>query len=215
MFEIDQYRDQLLQLHDHICPRQVLGLRMGELAGEILGLRLPQTDKRLLVFVETDGCFADGVMVATGCSLGHRTMRLHDNGKVAATFVDTRAESCCAVRIWPHPLARQRTVEYVPAAQSRWHTQLAAYQIMPVDELLCASPVELTVSIRTIISRPGVRATCAACGEEIINERELVRAGTTLCRSCAGEGRYYRQTSEALTSVAMIADPNWHKGHTL
>ena len=51
---------------------------------------LPQTDKRLYTFVETDGCFADGVMVATGCSLGHRTLRLIDYGKVAATFVDTR-----------------------------------------------------------------------------------------------------------------------------
>ena len=208
MFQIDQYQDQLLRLHDHVCPRQVIGLRMGELAGEILGLCLPQTDKRLLVFVETDGCFADGVMVATGSSLGHRTMRLQDNGKVAATFVDTRAEPCRAVRIWPHPLARQHAVEYVTAAQSRWHTQLAAYQIMPVDELLCACPVELAVPVRAIISRPGVRATCAACGEEIINEREVVRAGMILCRSCAdaGEGRYYRQASDTHRSSTAIAE---------
>lgn len=89
MFEIDRYKDQLLRLHDHICPRQVLGLRMGQLAGEFLGLPLPQQDKRLFVFVETDGCFADGVMVATGCSLGHRTMRLEDKGKATATFIDT------------------------------------------------------------------------------------------------------------------------------
>ena len=39
--------DELLQacaaLHHHLCPRQVLGVRMGMLAGEILGLDLPQS----------------------------------------------------------------------------------------------------------------------------------------------------------------------------
>ena len=32
--------------------------------------------------------------------------------------------------------------------------------------------------------------SCEGCGEEIINEREIVRAGRTLCRSCAGAGYY-------------------------
>ena len=197
MFEIDRYRDQLLRLHDHICPRQVLGLRTGELAGELLDLPLPQQDKRLFVFVETDGCFADGVMVATGCSLGHRTMRLEDQGKVAATFVDTRLSSQRALRIWPHPLARQRATEYVTTSQSRWHTQREAYQRMPSDVLLCSGSVELTVSMQAIISRPGIRATCAVCGEEIINERDVVRDGACLCRACAGIARYYQPTGES------------------
>src|SRR3989304_4446193 len=33
-------------LHRHLCPRQVLGVRMGMLAGELLGVDLPQSDKR-------------------------------------------------------------------------------------------------------------------------------------------------------------------------
>ena len=203
MFQLECYQEQLLKLHDHICPRQVLGLRMGEWAGDLLRLRLPQADKRLIAFTETDGCFADGIMVATGCALGHRTLRLEDQGKVAVTFVDTRTRR--AVRIRPHPLARQHAARYA-TAQSRWHAQLAAYQTLPVDELLCACPVELVVPIEAIVSRPGVRVTCAVCGEEIINEREVVRAGMILCRSCAGEGRYYREVGEALSSVAAIAE---------
>lgn len=198
-------------LHDHICPRQVLGLRMGELAGELLDLLLPQQDKRLFIFVETDGCFADGVMVATGCSLGHRTMRLEDQGKAAATFVDTRLSSQRALRIWPHPLARQRAVEYVTTSQSRWHTQLDAYQRMPSDVLLCSALVELTVSMQAIISRPGARAACAVCGEEIINERGVVRDGACLCRACAGISRYYQPTGEspwpAVVGIAVAMTP--------
>lgn len=190
MFSLDRYRERLLQLHDHICPRQVLGLRMGELAGELLGLPLPQTEKRLIAFVETDGCFADGVMVATGCSVGHRTLRVLDIGKIAVTFADSGSEPTRAVRIWPHPLARSRAAECVTSAPSRWHAQLAAYQLMPADALLCARPVRLTRALAAIISRPGVRVCCAECGEEIINEREVTRGGRVLCATCAGDAHY-------------------------
>ncbi len=192
-----RYEKELLQLHNHVCPRQVLGVRMGELAGELLGLPLRQGGKRLLVFVETDGCFADGVMVATGCSLGHRTLRLVDQGKVAATFVDTHARPERAVRIRPNPLARSRAEAYYAerhpgASCSRWQAQLDSYQIMPAGELLAVQAVELTISTRALVSRPGVRVTCSACGEEIINEREVRRDGLILCRHCAGESCYYR-----------------------
>ena len=70
MAQLTDLLEQTVTLHHHLCPRQVLGVRMGMLAGELLGLELPQTDKRLITFVETDGCFADGVAVATGCTLG-------------------------------------------------------------------------------------------------------------------------------------------------
>jgi formylmethanofuran dehydrogenase subunit E len=191
MTDLHALLDQTIALHHHLCPRQVIGVRMGMLAGELLNLELPQTDKRLYTFVETDGCFADGVAVATGCWLGHRTMRLMDYGKVAATFVD--AETGHAVRIWPHPQSRQRAAHYVPNAPSRWQAQLEAYQIMPADELLCAEEVHLNLSMQALISKAGIRTTCAVCGEEILNEREVVINGQTMCRSCA-DGGYYQFT---------------------
>jgi formylmethanofuran dehydrogenase subunit E len=188
----DEHLAALLQqsaaLHAHLCPRQVLGVRMGLLGGRLLGLDVPQTGKRLLAFVETDGCAADGVAVATGCTVGHRTLRVIDFGKVAVTLVDTETER--AVRITPSPRSRTRALDYAPDARSRWHAQLAAYQIMPDDELLIARPVVLRVSLEALLSKPGRRVTCEACGEEIINEREVVHEGTVLCRACAGE-RYY------------------------
>ncbi len=190
MFSLDRYREQLSQLHDHVCPRQILGLRMGELAGQLLGLSLPRRDKRLFVFVETDGCFADGVMVATGCSIGHRTMRVVDVGKIAAIFADAHSEPTRALRMWPHPQARDRAWQYAPDAPSRWHAQLAAYQIMPAEELLCVRPVRLKRSLAGLISRPGLRVRCAMCGEEIINQREVVRDGRILCATCAGEAHF-------------------------
>ena len=181
--------EQSAALHRHLCPRQVLGARMGLYAGELLGIELPQCDKRLFTLVETDGCFADGVAVATGCWLGRRTLRLVDYGKVAATFVDRQRGR--AVRIWPDPEARAHALEYAPAVGGRWYAYLEAYQMMPTAELLQAREVQLTISLAKLISRPGVRARCDACGEEIINEREISCGQRRLCRSCAGEG-YYR-----------------------
>jgi formylmethanofuran dehydrogenase subunit E len=180
--------EQCAALHAHLCPRQVLGVRMGLLGGRLLGLDVPQTDKRLLAFVETDGCAADGVAVATGCTVGHRTLRVIDYGKVAVTLVDSQTER--AFRIAPSPHSRALALTYAPEARSRWQAQLLAYQIIPDDELLIAQPVTLRVSLEALLSKPGRRVICEACGEEIINEREVVHEGTVLCRACAGE-RYY------------------------
>lgn len=177
------------QHHGHLCPRQVLGVRMGTYAGELLGIDLPQQDKRLFVFVEMDGCLIDGITAATGCSCGHRTMRILDYGKTAATFVDTVSHN--TVRICPNPSARIRASEYVLDAPDRWHTQLSAYQQMPSPELLLAEPVSLTVSLKAIISQHGLRVVCERCGEDVINEREVHKAGQILCQSCAGNA-YYR-----------------------
>lgn len=175
--------------HHRLCPRQVLGVRIGLLAGRLLDLDLPRRDRRLLAILETDGCFVDGVVAATGCAPGRRTLRIEDYGKVAATFVDV--ETGEAFRIRPHPLARQRAQVTVPHAPSRWEAQLNGYRQMDDSLLLESQAVELAVPLSRLISRPGARVGCHACGEDIINERELFRDGLVLCRACAGEA-YYR-----------------------
>lgn len=177
--------------HKHLCPRQVLGARMGLLAARELQIDLPCNDKRLLIIVETDGCFVDGLAAATGCAIGHRTLRLIDHGKIAATFVDTQSNQ--AVRITPHSESRLTARQYAPFAQSPWEAQLEAYQIMPAAELFKVQRVELTLSLEKLLSKPGYKTSCDRCGEEIINEREVIQAGRTLCRACAGD-RYWQET---------------------
>ncbi len=186
--EVSACLDRLRGLHHQLCPRQVLGVRMGLEAGRLLGVEVPQTDKRLVAFAETDGCFADGVSVATGAWVGRRTLRLVDYGKVALTVADSLSGR--AVRLWPHPLARERAIAYAPTALAPWQAQLAAYQTMPTSELLLAREVDVSVPLREALGRPGVRVTCAACGEEVLNEREVRIAGRTVCRACDGN-RYY------------------------
>jgi formylmethanofuran dehydrogenase subunit E len=174
--------------HSHLCPRQVLGVRIGLAGGAALGLELPRADKRLLVILETDGCFADGINVATGASVGHRTLRVEDYGKIAATFADTLNGR--ALRIAPRLDVRQRAWEYAPGETRRYFAQLQAYQLMPEAELLACQEVHLSPSLEAIVSRAGLRTNCSACGEEIINQRQVVQNGALLCRACAGQAYY-------------------------
>ena len=178
--------------HEHLCPRQVLGARIALLAGRALGLRLPRRDRRLIAIVETDGCFVDGLTIAAGCSVGGRTLRLEDYGKVAASFLDT--ETARAVRITPHPQAREVAIRFAPAAENRWQAQLIGYQHMPDDLLLSANPVRLVASLAELVGEARARARCDGCGEEVIDRREVVRGGQTLCRACAF-GAYYLAAS--------------------
>ena len=179
--------------HHHLCPRQVLGVRMGMLAGKLLGLALPQQDKRLLTIVETDGCAVSGISVATGCRVAKRTARIEDYGKVAATFVDTL--TTVAIRIAPQTNVRHLVAAYAPEAESRWESYLLGYQRMPDYRLLSWKEVVLKPPLQAILSQPGRRTICQICGEEIMNEREVNREGSVLCRACAGLG-YYQSTTQ-------------------
>ena len=174
--------------HKHLCPRQVLGARCAIAAAEKLELEVPRPDKRLLVIVETDGCFVDGVEAAAGVSVGSRTLRVEDYGKIAATFVDVRTER--ALRVAPQTDVRTRARDYAPEQTRRYFAMLHGYQRMPDDELLSFELVTLSTPVAAIVSRASARAICDKCGEEIINEREVIEGGRTLCRTCAGH-RYY------------------------
>jgi formylmethanofuran dehydrogenase subunit E len=180
--DLAEYFEQLARLHPRLCPRQVLGVRMGLLAGELLGLEVPRRDKRLLVLVETDGCFADGVSVTTGCWLGRRTLRLLDYGRVAAVVADTETDQ--ALRLRPHPQARGRALDWAPEAKDSWHAQLIGYQRMPWEELLQVETVTLATPAAEITGRPGGRVTCVGCGEEVLNGRETPTQAGPSCIAC-------------------------------
>lgn len=187
MNRLSEFLQASASLHSHLCPRQVLGVRIVLAAAKHLGLEVPRKDKRLLAIIETDGCFVDGVAVAGGISVGRRTIRIEDYGKVAATFIDTQTGK--AVRLAPQEGVREKAIDY-SSDKRHYFAQLDAYQQMPDEELFTIQQVHLKIPIEVIISRPGVRATCQQCGEEILNEREVTRDGVTLCRACAGQAYY-------------------------
>jgi formylmethanofuran dehydrogenase subunit E len=136
-------------------------------------------------------------------------MRVEDYGKVAATFIDT--QSGRGVRIAPRRTARQEAVEFAPEARNRWEAMLLGYQRMPDERLLQAQDVALTSSIETIVSRPRKRAICSVCGEEIMNEREVVADGKVLCKACAGQS-YYLLRNRASSSQSQVSSQSEQAG---
>ncbi|MEZ4592875.1 MAG: FmdE family protein [Chloroflexota bacterium] len=182
--------------HHHLCPRQVLGVRLG--LGGLIALGLLTADattpfcnnnKRLLTIVETDGCGADGIAVVTDSFVGRRTLRVEDYGKVAATLIDTHTGQ--AVRVAPTAVSRSLAQQYAPNQPSRWHEYLIGYQHIPDEMLVTVQAVTLRRPLAEILSEPGQRAICQQCQEEVMNEREVVDGnGRILCQACAGNSYY-------------------------
>jgi formylmethanofuran dehydrogenase subunit E len=169
--------------HSHLCPRQVLGARMGIAGLSALGLSAPLTKPTGLVIVETDGCFVDGMEAATGATVGHRTLRVVDMGKIAATFVDVQGSR--AIRLVPQRGIRTLAFAYAPEEEQRYAAQLTGYQAMPEAELLRIEDGP-DPPLSALLSRPDA-ATCST-REEIINKRVGTRRSH--CQTCAGQGYY-------------------------
>lgn len=174
--------------HSHLCPRQVLGVRMGLAGLTAIGVKAPVTTRTALVIIETGGCVADGIRVATGATVGHRTLTVEDLGKIAATF--TNLETDTSVRLAPQHDVRTKALEYAADEHRHYFAQLKGYQVMPDEELFTFQRVELLIPASQIISSQNARAHCAVCGEEIINEREVVVDKIVMCQTCA-HGSYY------------------------
>jgi formylmethanofuran dehydrogenase subunit E len=188
--------------HDHLCPRQILGVRIGLAGMRAVGFPEPPGRKELLVIAETDGCFVDGVTAATGCTVGHRTLRVVDYGKAAVIFVNVPTGR--AIRVAPCLDIRERACTFVPDEPSHYLAQMQAYQTMPDEEMLTLQEVVLNLPVASLVSRPGLRVNCDVCGEEIMNEREIYREGRSLCRTCSGDG-YYRSVLRCELSIKMIS----------
>lgn len=183
--EVGPYLEPLAQLHRVVCPRQVLGVRIALLACRTLEVPFPQRDKRTLILTEIDGCFTDGLMVVSGCSVGHRTLRVVELGKIAATVVDTRFDR--AVRVWPRVDVRVGACAYAPGESRRWHAMRLGYARMPHSELLSVRSVSVPAELDALRGPWHARTTCVRCGEEVFQGRHLVVDGDDVCRSCASE----------------------------
>jgi formylmethanofuran dehydrogenase subunit E len=62
--------------HTHLCPRQILGVRIGLAGMNALHFSDHPEKKRLLVISETDGCFVDGITPGSYSGYAHQTNNL-------------------------------------------------------------------------------------------------------------------------------------------
>jgi formylmethanofuran dehydrogenase subunit E len=192
------------EAHGHLCPGQVVGVRMAMLGCRLIGLDDPSHHdqiKKLIVYVEMDRCTSDAVGHITGVKLGRRSLKFMDYGIMAATFVNLETDK--AYRVLSTEEARNLTPLYAPEVSGKSQQQLEAYQRMPDSVLFRVQEVQVPISEFDLPGPTRHKASCSRCGQVVRDCREVVANGVTLCRPCA-HGSYFTNASEVTWT-----DMNW------
>lgn len=181
----------------HVCPGQVLGVRMAMLGCRLLGIDEPTQDKRLIVYVEIDRCVADAIAAVTGCRLGKRTLKHIDYGKCACTFVNVPMGR--AVRILAREDACNQMWQFVEPGMNKdkIEAQREAYKVMSDSEMFVVQEVVVRIPDHDLPGPPISRVVCAICGEGINDRREVQLNGQVLCQACA-QGSYYHEVGQTV-----------------
>jgi len=178
--------------HGHLCPGQVVGVRMAMLGCELIGLDDPQNlpqIKKIIVYVEIDRCATDAISYVTGVKLGRRSLKFVDNGIMAATFVNL--ETNRAFRILSTEESRELAIKYGPTTKDKHIQQLEAYKIMPLEELFIVEEVKVEIPIYEMPGPTQFKAICQLCKTVVRDKKEVYKNGQILCRPCAF-GTYHR-----------------------
>ena len=182
--------------HGHMCPGQVVGVRMAMLGCRLIGLDDPTSHdqiKKLIVYVEMDRCAGDAVAHVTGAKLGRRSLKFIDYGIMAATFVNL--ETGKAFRVLSTEEARDLACQYAPEISEKYKQQLEAYKRMPDSVLFRVQQVEVPLSEFDLPGPTRRKVSCSRCGQVVRDHREIVQDGDTLCKPCA-HGAYFKDPKE-------------------
>jgi formylmethanofuran dehydrogenase subunit E len=199
-------------LHGHFCPGSAMGVKAAARAVRELKARSTGMEE-VVAIVETNSCFADGIQVVTGCSLGNNGLIYRDFGKTALTLAYRSGEG---VRLAAIPGAgpmkdnpeaaalfkkvvtdRRGTPEDDETLRKMWIKLAFDLLDIPDEELFTISRV--TAAIPPYAPIHG-SAICADCGESIMEPRARVRDGKPVCLDCAGHP-YYELTGAGMDLV--------------
>ena len=188
--DFERILGESVKIHGHLCPGQVLGVRMALFGLDAIGISDPKGKdrKKLYLFVEIDRCATDALQSVTGCSLGHRTMKFMDYGKMAATFVNLETDK--ALRVVAREESKKIAQHYFPEIKDKYLCQLEAYKILSDQELFESEEVRIDIPTQDRPGRPQWRVRCDDCGEYVQDKREVRQGPQVLCRACAGRGYY-------------------------
>ncbi len=178
--------------HGHLCPGQVVGVRMAMLGCNLIGLDNPSVMpqiKKLIIYVEIDRCATDAISFVTGVKLGRRSLKFIDNGIMAATFVNLETRK--AFRIVSREDSRDLAKVYAPHITDKTQQQLEAYKKMSTAELFTIDEVVCDIPACDMPGPAGFKAECAECGIIVRDKREVLKNNKILCKSCA-YGAYWQ-----------------------
>lgn len=198
MESFDKLLLQAEAAHGHMCPGQILGVRMAMLGLKRLGIDDPHgvDRKRLITYIEIDRCATDAIGMVTGCRLGRRSLKFRDWGKMAATFVDL--ESGRAIRVVALENSRELAEKNYGQIAGKKAQQMAAYRDLPDEQLFQEQWVCVEPNPSELPGFKGERFLCSQCGEGVNFGRYEVVNGEKLCLACASpSARYWSEANAA------------------
>ncbi len=194
--QFEQLLAESVAAHGHLCPGQVVGVRMALLGLRLLNFAVPPSLpelKRLIIFIEMDRCTGDAVAHVTKVKLGRRSLKFVDYGIMAATFIDLATQM--AYRVISTEESRDLAAVFCPDEADRVQQQIQAYKIMPDAIMFRVQKVKVDLTPLDLPGPTRRKVTCCRCGQVVRDGREVVRDGQILCQPCAG-GAYFFQPRE-------------------
>lgn len=192
MRPFDELLSASVKDHGHLCPGQVVGVRMAMLGLKLIGLEEPESHeqiKKLIVYVEMDRCAADAVAFVTGAKLGRRSLKFMDYGIMAATFLNL--ETSEAFRVVSTEESRSLADVYAPGIEEKVARETEAYKRMPDDVLFRIQKVNVPISEFDLPGPTRKKATCTRCGQVVRDNKEVIIEGRIYCKPCA-PGAYFK-----------------------
>ena len=194
------------ELHGHFCPYVALGVRAGYLALTTLGIEENLGMEEVIAIVETNNCFSDGIQVVTGCTFANNALVYRDLGKTAFTLC---RRDGTAVRValradydehfddhYPEAAAlfakivrdrQQPTPEEQVRLMELWAESSLGQLDPPAEELFTVRRQQIEVPAYAPIF---ASATCALCGESIMESRARLVDGKPACLACISAETY-------------------------
>lgn len=188
-----------VRFHGHKCPAMPMGLRAAIAAMRTLGVSRAQ-DKELFVVSETGrghaaGCFADGIMTATGCTYGKSNIEKRYFNKMAFTLIDQQTGRAVRVSLKPDffdkalasPFVRKRKAGVPPQDIEPEIADPLVDRILTLDEnafldIGTVHPLEIHKGKASFTAK-----RCAACGElTFVNKLRVTEEGQLVCIPCSG-----------------------------
>lgn len=106
MKELESQIEDAVELHGHLGPFLVIGVRMGRAAKQLLNPG-NQPDMELLAYVQVHlrtpfSCTLDGIQLTTQCTIGNQRLKVKESRRrIAARFVTASSENAVTITVNP------------------------------------------------------------------------------------------------------------------
>lgn len=203
--DLEKLLDKAAEIHGHYCSHVALGVRATYAAFKKLGIIESIGMEEIMVVVECNNCFVDGIQAISGCTLGNNALIYKDLGKTAATFIKRKEAKAVRVivkydpeKMRQDPQAKEamalfdrvvkKREKLTPKERERmmelWTKMSFAILEKPEGEVFDIKPVKpQNLEYAPIFES----IKCSVCLESVMESRIRMKEAKPVCIACAGD----------------------------